>query len=195
MRPPRPTTSGCSTSVSPTVSAVPLAAVCYRPEAPPRPMPQLVQSLLRQVRSCVPADARVVLLTDRGLAWPLIVDWCREHRWHYIIRLQSQTHVRFPDGRQCTVGELAERPGRRWLGEAEVFKKAGWRGAHVVATWERPLPEPWLLLTDLPATLRHCRTYGKRVWHEESHRDDKSSAFHWEASQVHQPAHACGCCW
>src|SRR5262249_10511709 len=68
--------------------------------------------------------------------------------------------------------------------------KAGWRGAYVVATWEHGLPEPWLLLSDLPATLRHCRSYAKRVWHEESHRDDKSSAFHWEDSQVHQPAHA-----
>jgi hypothetical protein len=170
--------------------AVPLAAVCYRPEALPQPLPCLVRSLLRQVRSSLPPEARVVLLTDRGLAWPLVVDWCQEHRWHYLIRLQSQTQVRGPDGGACAVGELAPRPGRRWLGAAEVFKKAGWRGAYVVATWERDLSEPWLLLSDLPATLRHCRSYAKRVWHEESHRDDKSSAFHWEDSQVHQPAHA-----
>jgi Transposase DDE domain len=170
--------------------ALPLAAVCYRPHALPQPMPQLVRSLLRQVHACVPAGARVVLLADRGLAWPLLVDWCQEHDWHYVLRLTGQTRVRFPDGSERAACALATRPGQRWLGAAEVFKKAGWRGANVVATWERGMKEAWLLLTDEPASLRHCRTYGKRMWVEESHRDDKSAAFHWEKSQVNDPAHA-----
>jgi Transposase DDE domain len=169
--------------------ALPLAAVCYRGNALPRPMPQLVLSLLRQVHGVLP-PARVVLLADRGLAWPLLVDWCTEHGWHYVLRLTRETRVRFPDGSERAVRELAPRRGRRWLGEAEVFKKAGWRGAHVVATWERDQDEPWLLLTDERASLRHCRVYGKRTWVEESHRDDKSAGFHWEKSQVDDPVHA-----
>jgi hypothetical protein len=170
--------------------ALPLAAICYRPDALPQPLPQLVRSLLRQVSGSLPADARVVLLADRGLAWPLLVDWCQEHGWHYVLRLQGDTRVRFPDGSEQSARELAPRRGRRWLGEAAVFKKAGWRGAHVVATWERGMKEPWLLLTDERASLRHCRVYGKRMWVEESHRDDKSAAFHWERSQVEEPVHA-----
>lgn len=170
--------------------ALPLAAVCYRPHALPKPLPQLVRSLLRQVHGCLPADASVVLLADRGLAWPLLVDWCQQQRWHYVLRLQSTTRVRFADGQCCCVGTLASRPGRRWLGAAEVFKKAGWRGANVVATWERGQKQPWLLLTDQPASLRHCRTYSKRMWQEESFRDDKSSGFHWQSSQVNNPCHA-----
>jgi Transposase DDE domain len=170
--------------------ALPLAAVCYRPHALPKPLPQLVLSLLRQVRACLPAHATVVLLADRGLCWPLLVDWCQAHGWHYVLRLLRQTKVRLPDGSERAAGALAPRPGRRWLGEAEVFKKAGWRGAHVVATWERGQKEAWLLLVDQRASLRHCRTYGKRTWVEESHRDDKGAAFHWEKSQVNDPAHA-----
>jgi hypothetical protein len=170
--------------------ALPLAEVCYRPHALPRPLPQLVRGLLRQVRGCLPAGASVVLLADRGLCWPLLVDWCHEHRWHYVLRLQSQTKVRDSDGRERTARELAARVGQHWLGEAEVFKKAGWRGANVVATWQRGMKEPWLLLTDQRASLRHCRTYGKRMWQEESFRDDKSAGFHWEKSQVNDPAHA-----
>jgi Transposase DDE domain len=170
--------------------ALPLAAVCYRPGALPRPLPALVRDLLRQVRGCLPAGAQVVLLADRGLAWPLLVDWCHEHGWHYVLRLQGQTRVRLPDGSVRSARELAPRRGRRWLGEAEVFKKAGWRGANVVATWERGMREPWLLLTDQRASLRHCRTYGQRMWAEESFRDDKSSGFHWQESQVNDPTHA-----
>lgn len=169
--------------------ALPLAAVCYRPNALPRPLPQLVRSLLRQVRACLPSPCRVVLLADRGLAWPLLVDWCTTHGWHDVLRLLSQTKVRWPDGRECAARDLAPRPGRRWLGEADVFKKAGWRGANVVATWERGVKEPWLLLTDEHASLRHCRRYAHRTWIEEAHRDDKSAAFHGEQSQVREPTH------
>lgn len=170
--------------------ALPLAAVCYRGDALPRPMPQLVLSLLRQVLGVLPHDAHVVLLADRGLAWPLLVDWCQTHGWHYVLRLLGTTRVRFPDGSERAVRDLAPRPGRRWLGQAEVFKKAGWRGANVVASWERDQDQPWLLLTDERASLRHCRVYGKRTWVEESHRDDKSAGFHWEQSQVDDPVHA-----
>jgi len=170
--------------------ALPIATVCYRPHALPQPMPGLVRSLLRQVQSCLPAAAHVVLLADRGLCWPLLVDWCHAQGWHYVLRLQSQTKVRFADGSEQSVRALAGRVGQRWLGEAELFKKAGWRGANVVATWERGQPQPWLLVTDQRASLRHCRTYGKRVWEEESFRDDKSAAFHWDKSQVNDPVHA-----
>lgn len=170
--------------------ALPLATACYRPGAPPQPLPVLARALLRQVSRSLPAGAAVVLLADRGLCWPVLVDWCREHGWHYVLRLQGQTKVRGPDGVERSARDLADRPGRRWLGPADVFKKAGWRGAHVVATWERGMKEPWLLLTDRRASLRHRRAYGKRMWAEESFRDDKSSGFHWDESRVNDPAHA-----
>jgi Transposase DDE domain len=170
--------------------ALPLAWVCYTPDAPPQRLPELIRSLLRQVRSCLPGGCEVILLADRGLAWPLLVDFCQESGWHYVLRLQSTTRVRFPDGSERAVRQLAPRKGSRWLGEGKVFKKAGWRGANVVATWERDRKEPWLLVTDRRASLRHCRVYGKRMWVEESFRDDKSSGFGWGQSQVNDPEHA-----
>jgi hypothetical protein len=138
--------------------AVPLVSCCYRPHALPKPLPQLVRGLLRQVARCVPPGARGILVADRGLAWPLVVDWCQDHGWHDVLRLLGQTKVRLPTGAEQAVRDLAPKPGRRWLGPAEVFKKAGWRGACVVATWERGVAEPWLLLTDEGASLSRCRT-------------------------------------
>jgi hypothetical protein len=170
--------------------ALPLASVEYRPHALPKPLPQLVRGLRRQVLGCLPSPVTVVLLADRGLAWPIVVDWCAEHGWHYVLRLLGQTKVRDRDGVERAARDLAPKVGTRWLGAAEAFKNAGWRGANVVATWERGMKEPWLLLTDRPASLRHCRTYGKRMWTEESFRDDTSSGFHWEQSRVNNPRHA-----
>jgi hypothetical protein len=176
--------------LAPAHRALPLATACYRLGALPQPMPALVRDLLRQVQACLPAGVTVVLLADRGLAWPTLVDWCQEHGWPYVLRLQGQTRIHLPNGRECSARDLAPRVGQCWLGEAEAFKKAGWRGANVVATWERGRKEAWLLLTDQRASLRHCRVYGKRLGTEESFRDDKSSGFPWEKSQGDDLAHA-----
>lgn len=170
--------------------ALPLASVCYRPELPPESMPKLVRRLLRQVQDGLPAGSKAVLLADRGLAWPTLIDWCEAHRWHYLLRLQGQTKVRLDDGRIRTAQQLVSRPGRKWLGGAEVFKKAGWRRANVVAHWRADCSEPWLLVTDERACLRHCGTYAKRMWTEESFRDDKSSGLGWGDSRVNDPVHA-----
>jgi hypothetical protein len=169
--------------------AVPVAWECYRTHAPPRRMPHLIRGLLRQVRGCLPAGCEVVLLADRGLAWPVVVDFCHDSGWHYAVRLQGTTRIRFPDGTERPVRELVGRPGDRWVGPAEVFKKAGWRGAHLAGWWDRGMTEPWLILSDRPG-VRHARVYAKRMWVEESFRDDKSSGLGWDRSRVAKPRHA-----
>jgi hypothetical protein len=170
--------------------ALPLAWVCYRPDAPPQPLPQLVRSLLRQVRGCLPQGCEVVLLADRGLAWPVVIDFCQESRWHYVLRLQHHIKIRFPDGTERSAGQLVPRVGDHWYGEAEAFKASGWRGAGVVAVWDRGMKEPWVLLVSEPGRLRHRHMYAKRMWVEESFRDDKSGAFAWGESAVSAPVHA-----
>jgi len=169
--------------------ALPLAWVCYAPDAPPRPMPRLVRDLLRQVRGCLPEGCNVVLLADRGLAWPVLIDFCTASGWHYVLRLQHHIRVRFPDGTERAAGELAPRVGARWCGEAAAMKAAGWRGAGVVALWDAGMKEPWVLLVDEPGRLRHARAYAKRMWVEESFRDDKSGALGWDKSAVREPVH------
>jgi hypothetical protein len=170
--------------------ALPLAWVCYPPHAPPDPLPVLVQSLLRQVRGCLPSGCEVVLLADRGLAWPVLVDFCAASGWHYAVRLQGHTRVRLPDGSERAARELAPRPGARWWGPGEAFKDAGWRGAGVAAVWERGHAQPWVVLADEPGRWRHLRRYADRMWVEESFRDDKGGAFGWGRSQVDDPTHA-----
>lgn len=170
--------------------ALPLAWACYRPDDPPQPLPRLVRSLLRQVRGCLPVGSEVVLLADRGLAWPVVIDFCPESGWHYVLRLQHHTKILFPDGSQRSAGQLAPRAGARWYGEARAFKAAGWRGAGVVALREPGAKEPWVLLVDEPGRLRHRHLYAKRMWVEQSFRDDKGGALGWDKSAVSDPIHA-----
>jgi hypothetical protein len=170
--------------------ALPLAWVCYPPDVPPQPVPRLVRSLLRQVRGCLPHGCAVVLLADRGLARPVLIDFCQESGWHYVVRLQHHIKVRFPDGRERSAAQLVRRVGQCWCGGAQALKAAGWRGAGVAAVWEEGMTEPWVLLVDEPGRLRHVRMYAKRMWVEESFRDDKSGALGWDKSAVLDPTHA-----
>src|SRR5262245_50704979 len=153
-------------------------------------MPALIRRLFRTAATCLPEGACVTLLADRGLAWPQVVDACTALGWHFVIRLQGQTRVRTGDGRECAAAELAPQPGAGWRGEAEVFKKAGWRRAAVAACWLRDCDGPWLLVSDRDDGPRLFGRYAKRVWTEELFRDEKSSGFHWEQSHVTDPTHA-----
>jgi hypothetical protein len=170
--------------------ALPLLSVCYALGEAPEPMPELVRRLLRAAADLWPEGAEVTLLADRGLAWPLVIDVCKELGWHYVLRLQGPTRVRTADGQETSAAELAPRPGVRWWGDALVFKKSGWRAAQVAACWERDCEGPWLLVSDRPDGPRQFRRYTQRTWTEELFRDEKSSGFRWEESHVTDPAHA-----
>lgn len=170
--------------------AMPLAWECYPMNHPPIPMPKLIWRLLRRVARCLPVGANVTLLADRGLSWPAVLDDCVALGWHYVLRLQGSTRVRSGEGDEQILRDKVPRRGTRWFAQdVELFKKAGWRRANVVTTWERRCKEPWLLVTDLPASYARCRGYCKRMWCEELHRDEKSQGFHWRQSRVADPNH------
>ena len=170
--------------------ALPIGCVCYTPGGQPEPMPELIIGLFRQVAACLPEGAEVTLLADRGLAWPRIVDACRERGWHFVLRLQGQTRVRTAEGREGSATDLAPSPGARWWGRAKVFKKSGWRTARVAACWEKDQEGPWLLVSDRPEGALLFRRYTAWVWTEQLSRDEKSQGFHWEKSHVSDPTHA-----
>lgn len=170
--------------------AVPLLWHCYRPDALPMSQDRVVLDLLRRVARAMPGAGQVTLLADRGLSWPAVLDFCVQHRWHYILRVQGQTRVRLPDGRQVRADALTPRAGTRWCGAAWVFKKAGWRACNVVAHWPAGHEQPWLLITDLPANGYRCRQYRKRMRIEESFRDEKTHGFQWNQSRIRRPQHA-----
>lgn len=182
--------SGMKLSAAYRKRAIPLAAACYRHDAPPEPMPQLIEGLLREAALVVPAGTEVTVLFDRGLAWPNTIDVCTELGWHFVARVKGNTRVRDEDGHEMTAEQLVPRPGRSWCGRGEVFKKAGWRPCGVTAVWERGCAEPWLLVSDRPEGYARCRSYAKRFWTEELFRDEKSQGFRWQDSHVRDPGHA-----
>jgi hypothetical protein len=178
--------------------AIPLLWKCYRTDEPPRPMPEMAVDLLERTARLLatlpeerkPAQVAVTLLTDRGLAWPVFVDFCVQHDWHFLLRIQGQTRVRLPDGTEVRADALAPRPGTEFHSQAEVFKNAGWKQAWVCARWPADQEQPWLLISSWPARPRLDRVYRRRMWQEESFRDQKSSGFQLQQSRIRKPDHA-----
>jgi hypothetical protein len=96
--------------------SVPLVWTCHRGGEQPVPYPDLLPQLLQEVAAVLPPDAPVVLLADRGLCWPVLVDACRALGWDFLLRAQGQTRVRHADGREQRLDALVGRPGQQWCG-------------------------------------------------------------------------------
>jgi hypothetical protein len=141
-----------------------------------------VGGLLWEVRELLPPELRdhVLLLADRAYGVPRMIDLCQSLGGAWLLRIQGQTRVQFPDGTAQAVRELVPRPGTVWLGSAHldspaaaasevapaapvgVFKAAGWRQGRLAAAWAVGQPEPWLLLTSLPGDAQRLRDYAER---------------------------------
>ena len=139
-----------------------------------------VGALLWEVQAQLPPvlRAHVLVLADRGYGVPTMLDLLAALGWHWVVRVQGQTRLRFPDGTERALRTLVAGPGTLWTGytalptdapEAAaaaaplpVFKRAGWRPLHVVAAWADGQAEPWLLVTTLPATPARLADYAAR---------------------------------
>ncbi len=115
--------------------AIPLAWACYRPGEAEAPFPVLIGRLLAEVAALVPPDTRVVLMTDRGLSWPSLLDQCRRHGWSFLCRVQGSTRLRDADGQTrrsptwrpvpAPAGRVAGTPSSRPAGGPSTSSPSG----------------------------------------------------------------------
>jgi Transposase DDE domain len=169
-------------------SALPLVWRAYRPSAyPTEGQVELLRQLFAQLRTLLPPGVEAIILADRGLGTsPRWQQALTELGWDYLLRVQRSTLVRLPNGKAERVGRLVGY-GQRWLGRAQVFKKAGWQWRTVCVLWEVGYAEPWCLFSNLPRPIPDL--YAWRFAQEASFRDLKSDGFQWHTSHVWQPAH------
>lgn len=147
------------------------------------------QALLRLVAACLPPDAPVILMCDRGLSSPALVDLCKRLHWSFVLRVNGNGKLLRSCGNECWLSELVPQPGTRWYGNGQVYKDAGWRTTNVVALWKPGYKDPLILLTNRPPCYRRAAEYFDRTTIEETFRDLKSSGWNWQKSRIPSPAH------
>jgi hypothetical protein len=147
-----------------------------------------IEALLEQVKPLLPVGTQIIWFADRAFGTPMFIDLIVRSGWHYVVRVQGQTHYRDRLGREGTIQELL-RKGKRAKMLGEVFKKAGWRPNSVVVYWGKAHKSPLCLVSDLPADWSLIALYRRRYPIEASFRDYKSYGWRWEQGQVSDPEH------
>jgi hypothetical protein len=142
--------------------ALPLVWRSWTADEPGQDWSGAIQEMLATVQALLPTTVQVVLLADRGLSGAPLAQAAQARGWHYLLRVQYQTRICHPDGTVQSLAEVVPTPGTQsLLTDVHLWKKGhlSWATtprANVVAVWRAVDREPWLLVTDLPATLRRC---------------------------------------
>jgi len=145
---------------------------------------QRIDALLGQAQALLPAGVTVTVLADRAFGTPAFTDLVAQRGWHWLVRVQGQTHYQDLDGHEQSIAQLVTQRGQRRKLRGVVFKKAGWRDASAVVDWGRSHKSPLCLVSDLAPDWGLIHLYRHRFAIEPSFRDDKSSGWQWEAGQV-----------
>lgn len=143
-----------------------------------------IAALLDTVQPLLPVGVPVTWLADRAFGTPAFTDLVTAHGWHYVVRVQGQTHCRDRQGRECACRDLIRQRGQRAKLRGLVFKKSGWRQASVVVYWGRRHRAPVCIVSDLGAHGHLLALYRRRFPIETTFRDYKSYGGHWEQGQV-----------
>ncbi len=185
--------------------ALPLVWHTWAANQPGQDWKPVIRALVAAVQAELLPDTQVVVLVDRGLSGAELARTVQAAgvHWHFLWRVIRTTRVRQADGSIGPIGALAPTPGSRtYLRGSHLYAprhkgghgRGGWQSAwqqavaaNVVAVWRRGDREPWLLVTDLPASVARCAEYRRRTWEEELFRDLKRLGWQWQQSRVQAP--------
>jgi hypothetical protein len=136
--------------------------------------------LLQLIKLAVPADWRVVVLSDRGLESPRLFRAITALGWHPLMRVKAGGKFR-PHGWHgwYWLRDFARQPGAQFA-RAGVAYKSESLPCTLLACWDDGHDEPWLLLTDLPACAGNPCWYAWRAWIEQGFKVAKSGSLNWQ---------------
>lgn len=154
----------------------------------PERLASLVEAMLREVGAVLPPGVRPILLADRGLVGPGLIDAAQRAGWHLVLRLRASageaTLVRLADGAEQRLATLPTAPGQHWNGAVTIFKDAGWRRGYLTIHWAKGAEEPWVLFSDRPGGSARVRDYRRRATAEATYEDLKRRGFDLERSKL-----------
>jgi hypothetical protein len=145
-----------------------------------------IDQMFDQAQRLLPPQVRPVVVADRGIASPALIQLIEKHGWDYLLRVTNDATMRLPEQprQMLHLGQLLPAAG------APALQLTGWVfqrnrvWAHTLVIWERGHQEPWLLVSNLDLGERMAELYARRMQVEALFRDAKSGGFEWELSRV-----------
>ena len=140
------------------------------------------QDMLAQAARCLPPEATVVLLADRGFADTKLMDYLNKTlHWHWRIRVRSSFYVHRQRQRRVKLGHIRLKRGqaRFWHNVYITGKRFP---VHLALAKPFGTTEKWFIASDQPTNRDTFDEYGLRFDIEENFLDDKSGGFQLETS-------------
>ncbi|HUY79052.1 MAG TPA: transposase [Ktedonobacterales bacterium] len=178
--------------------AIPVAWAVTRANTPGAWRPHW-ERLVRLVGERVPVGWLVLALADRGLYARWLFDAIQQQGWHPFLRVTTcglcrpVTPTPHGDalGTAQRLADLAPQVGTQWCGVAQCFTTADRRlRCTVLACWDAPHTDRWLIVTDLAPTQAQVAWYGLRGWIEQGFKDLKRGGWGWQHTKMTDPARA-----
>jgi hypothetical protein len=149
-----------------------------------------IQLLFAEVKSWLPADARVYLIGDREFHGQDMLKLIQEQTWIPVVRTKGNLLIEQEDGTRSRVADLAPARGQRAFYQHIFLTGWGWGPYSLsVATGEQPQhgatsDDPWFIVSTEPAGPAILNLYQVRMWADEMFRDLKSQGFHLEQTRL-----------
>ena len=144
--------------------------------------------VLDQVGAILPAGVIITLLGDRGFLHERLIQYTRQHHWHYRLRMTGDTLVQRQ--RQATKAVDQLRP---LLGQAHFYADVRLFGSGIgpvhlaLATPIDQPNDPWYIVSDEPSDVQTLDEFSLRFDIEESFLDDKSGGFQVQTNELETP--------
>lgn len=144
--------------------------------------------LLGRLKAALGDGWTVLVLTDRGLESPELFRAIVRLGWHPLMRVKRCGHFRPATWRKGhPMDHFASRVGARWSGDGVAYPTGERLGCTLLACREAGHDEPWLILTDLPASGANPAWYAWRMWIEHGFRALKRGCWQWHKTQMREP--------
>jgi len=144
-------------------------------------------NLLQALHTSVPADWFVLVMADRGLYAKWLYREIVHNGWHPFLRIKQDGAYR-PQGESSfrSLVFAAPRVGTCWTGHVTCFRMRP-LDCTLLARWDEPHTDPWLIVTDLPGEQADVCWYAMRAWIEAGFKDTKRGGWHWNHTRIADP--------
>lgn len=146
--------------------------------------------LFKCLEQALPRDWFVIVMADRGLYAKWLYRAILDLGWHPFLRIKmTGTYRRDGESNFDPLPFAAPQKGTCWSGRVTCFRS---RPLHctLLARWDEPHVDPWLIVTDLPPEQADVCWYAMRAWIEAGFKDIKRGGYHWNYTRITDPKRA-----
>ena len=143
------------------------------------------EEMLTQAARYLPNGVKVILLADRGFVHTEAMSAVRGLGWHYRIRLKRNTWLWRSSGGWIQPNALHLANGEvRCFHHVKLHKQQWYGPVHVIVGRNNLNGELWVVVSDEPTTIQTFREYGLRFDIEELFKDEQSSGWNLQKSEI-----------